>query len=1501
MNVFSQMKSNSLLPLTHPQKRVWYIEKVHPNTSINNIGGTVRVYGEVDFSLLGESINIFVKNNDALRIRLTERDEDVYQYISDYEKQTLDFYDFSKCEEPELEFEKWINSEAEKPFVLENQQLHYFALYKVSEKFCGYLAKFHHIIADGWSIKIMTEEICNSYARLIKDEVTIEGKEDSYTEYINQEEKYLLSDKFLKNKAFWNGKFEMLPEEFLLNTSNSICGKRKAFVLSYELSQKIKEFVMQKKCSLNTFFVTLYLLYLNKVNQQEDIIIGTPVLNRSGKKEKNIFGMFTSTMPFRFFIDDNDTVQETLAKVNSELLSCYFNQKYPYDVLFQDLELKKKGINNLFNVCVNYYNTKLNNELNGNSLENVEFYNGNQIYSLQLIFRDWSAAGNLTLDIDYKISDYSDKNIEDMYYRLIHLANQMLDKCSEKNKLISILTGDEIEKVLYRFNATYHDYPRDKSIVQLFEEQAEKKPNRIAVTFDDRSISYEQLREKADKLAKYLLGKGLKNETIVGLYSTHSIEMIIAILGILKAGGAYLPLDPNYPDERLNLIIQDSHIKFMLINCELNNGIIFEGEVIDINKPEIYEYDATGLETQSNPENLAYIIYTSGSTGRPKGVMIEHRGLTNYVYWANRMYLKGEDEVFALHTSIAFDLTVTSIFTPLISGGKIIIYRGCDNDEEYILYRIIKENKATVVKLTPSHLALIENIDLSKSSIRTIVAGGEVLKTTLARKIYENFNGNVDIFNEYGPTEAVVGCMIHKYDYHNDTGISVPIGIPAHNVQLYVLDKKMNPVTTNQTGELYISGDGIARGYLNNSSLTAEKFIKNPFMQGARMYRTGDIVRFLDTGKLEYIGRIDEQVKIRGHRIELGEIEKLLLEIEQINDAVLKACKDDNGDAFLCAYIVMKSNLLDIDIKNHLADFLPDYMIPQYFIRMNELPLSQNGKIDKNRLPVINTAKPVDEAVTFRNDKEEVLGKAVCDVLKLKSVSMKQNFYHLGGDSIKAIQISSRLNSWGYKIKVKNILSNPVIEDMALYIEKTQIMAAEQDTCEGQIEAAPIVSWFLSQDYVNPSDYHQHVLLNLVSDIQISNLEKVFDKIILHHDSLRINYNPSTKKLFYNNSHLQRSFKIAIYDMTDTPYTDQTTAIENRVNNYFDIEKDLLLKVYVFDFGKSGRRLYISAHHLVIDGVSWKIILSDLNSLILQSMMGHQLELPQKTHSYQKWTEILNKYKSNIEVDELKYWQCTICSNLEPELNDRAVKGRNKNPLTVSMQLSQEYTEKLLLKANYSHNTEVKDLLLTSLLKTIRDYEVGEIITVDVEGHGREDMSEEIDVSRTVGWFTSIYPFMIKFDDDNLSRMILKTKEELRGIPNNGVGFGILKYLQKSIQDSTNRSVRFNYLGDFSAESTEANIELLSGGWSNSLNRNDGPAYLVDVNCFIIGTILHFKIALANDCLQQSGLFDGFPSKYINNLTYIIDYCCSKDTKEFSPSDFDMVNISQQEIESLFR
>jgi len=1480
--------------LTHPQKRIWYVDKIYTNSAIHNIGGCLKINGVIDVELMKKVLNIIIQNNEGLRLRFLENETEPVQYLASFTKEEIDFLDFSNCDEPELEFAAWSNELFKHAFTLENNKLYYFAIYKLSEDKYGILLNIHHLISDGWSITLIQKQICEIYSNLLENEEVINREVYSYLDYLDYEKEYLSSERFKKDKEFWQAEFLDAPADFLYTTSHSTAGKRLNFDIESELSEKIMAYVKDKKCSLNTFFILILLIYINKMTDKKDIVIGTPLFNRSNKNQKNMIGMFTSTVPFRFKLDTEIGISELLKLVNKELKVCFLHQRYPYDLLVKDLELSKDGYDSLYKVCVNYYNSKYDNNLNGMDVEVEDYYCGEQGYSLQLTIKEWK-EGKISLNFDYKTLEYSEREIQSMYEILLNITEQVISKDNFIVNDIKLACEKENNFKLFGMNCTTTDYPK-KTVCQLFEEQVLKTPNKTALEFKDETLTYQELNEQANKLANYLRACKVDRTSIVAIMATHSIELMVSILGVLKAGAAYLPIDATYPKERINYMLQDSQSSILLTNLNDVNEVEFPGEIINIKELDLDNDSGDNLTKVNNLDDLVYIIYTSGSTGKPKGVMIKQQGLTNYIYWAQKTYLKDEDETMALYSSISFDLTVTSIFTPLISGHKIAIY---DTDEtEFILYKILRENKATVVKLTPAHLTLLKDMDNTKSKIKRFIVGGEDLKVSLAREVSNSFHKKIEIYNEYGPTETVVGCMIYQYDEEKDQGGSVPIGCPIDNVQVYILDEKLKPALTGFAGELYISGDGVAKGYLNRADLSRERFIDNPFIKGKVMYKTGDNARYLENGIIEYVGRIDKQVKIRGHRVELGEIEEYLLRNELVKEAVVVFKENSLGNKALNAYIVSNDDMSEFELKQWLAEFLPQYMIPAGFVFLKEIPLTLNGKVNYDLLPAYEAPKKKMVKGSLFSEKELV--KAMKEVLGIKEISMDDNYYQLGGDSIKAIQISSKLKNVGLNVKVKDILAYDTLKEIADSIkEDTKSRSIKQVKSEGTILKTPITEWFFQEKLLNENSYNQYVLLECNEKLEIEKVKRAVNKLLEHHDALRINYDT---ELYYNNKNAKEIDAVQYFDFSKYDLAEQQKKIKElavQVNSSFQLANTNLFATTLMKLDDKKQVLLFTAHHLIVDGVSWRIILDDFISILKQLDKGSELKLPLKTHSYQEWSAALKEYSQNDFTDEIEYWQSIEDKEMNFKLAANEEEDIVANTNVLSQEMDEERLSSLIEKANEIYNLELHEILIIGLVLIISNFTNNEEVIIELERHGRELINDYIDVSRTVGWFTSMYPAYFKVENDDLDNNIKSLKEQLRKIPKQGFNYSILKFLKKELKTETYKHIRFNYLGDFDNLIDKEKLGLKGIEFGLYSDKQNLLTAIMDINAMIIDKKLKVKIEYSSRRFKDETM-QSFMESYFETMNLILDKCAHKDFKEFTPSDFDAVDISLEDLDIIF-
>ncbi|BFH66557.1 hypothetical protein J27TS7_35310 [Paenibacillus dendritiformis] len=1504
MNDLERPAHTVLHRLTHPQQRIWTVENIFPHSSLHNIGGVSRVQGRLDFDKMERAIRLFVQSHAGIRLTLVHDSDDsreIKQFVGDAEAKPVDRFDFSQEASPNQAFDAWVRAKSSEPFPLIGQRLYYFALFTLSTSDNGFFVKLHHIIADGWSMAMLTRQIWSIYTMLLQGEETVPDEAPAYSEYIAQEEKYLSSRRFEQDRSFWLDKFQSLPESVFTHSAG-VQGRRISFPLDAGLSSALKAAAVQHSYSMNTYFTALYFLYLNKVTGRQEAVIGTPVFNRSGVLQKSIFGMFTSTMPFRFRLDEHWTFRELLEHLHADMLLCYKHHKYPYNLLLQDLHANGMEQKSLFDFCVNYYNTSHITKVNGAPVTNTEFYSGEQLYAMQWIIRDWSDTGCLQLDIDVQIGAYTDRQVEQMYEHIILLLHQVLAMPNAALSEISLVTSKEKEWQLHGFNRFTAEYPKQKTISRLFEEQVRKTPERIAVSCGGASLTYRELDERANRLAARLSHSGICNQSVVGIHMIHSLETVIGILGVFKAGGAYLPLDPSLPQERLAFMAEDAAVKLVLTN--VSDSFSFAGDILRLDELDMKQGPAEPAPVSLNPSDLAYVIYTSGSTGKPKGTLIRQQALVNYICWACKMYVRGEVEVFPLYSSLAFDLTVTSLFTPLLSGGQIAVYP--DDGDDYVLYRIMEENKATVLKLTPSHLSLLKGGDYRQSSVRRLIVGGEDFKSSLAAEIDAAWGGNVEIWNEYGPTEATVGCMIYKYDPEKDTEGSLPIGHPADNVQIYVLDSQLRLLPTGCVGEIHISGDGLAEGYLNRPDATEASFVRHPYLPNQKLYRTGDLGRFRPDGILEYKDRADAQLSIRGYRIEPGEIENALLAHPAIREAAVVSRSTDGSSPQLCAYIVAKQSVPIKELKAFLASRLPYYMIPLHMVTLESMPITRNGKLNRSALPepsAIHEGSGWEESGFLPESKDAaILREAIGEVLGLERVGRGDNFYQLGGDSIKAIQVMSLLRTRGLRITANDILTHPIIGEMEARVQAAGPAETHDRICEGNIPHTPIISWFFGQEMEQPQHYHQRVLLTMKRPIPKDTLESMMAHLLRHHDTLRMNLEPGGTRLKYNNRHLSAPFRIQEHDLSGLSSRErheEMLRIADAMESAQNLYTEKLIQAAVFVHGDQEAYLLLTAHHLVVDGVSWRILLEDLNQAVRQWQAGEEIAFSAKTLSYQQWAEKLERYGQRVKEEEGSYWEHVLSSRFlfpcqSPMGSTPCMDARD----SLSFQLSEEETQQLVTAANAASRTRPLELIMTSLLLAIRTYTGRHEIILDLESHGRDELEEGLDVSRTVGWFTNIFPFSIVLEGTDLASAIKQVKERLRNIPANGAGYGILKYLNGEWKDSGERELLFNYLGEFTGARRDDMFELACHPEAIASSRS-GSSYGIEIN----GAILHRRLSL--QLSYRSARFaraemELFMHEFHSRLRQVVQFCSQQTESVFTPSDFDGADLTQSELDSIF-
>lgn len=1034
---------------------------------------------------------------------------------------------------------------------------------------------------------------------------------------------------------------------------------------------------------------------------------------------------------------------------------------------------------------------------------------------------------------------------------------------------------DDYQKVIYDWNTTQKDYPCDKTVVQLFEEQAAKTPHAIAIVYQHQHLTYQVLNQKSNQLARQIQQHyqhrhlNITPDTLIALCLDRSLDMFIGLLAILKTGAAYVPIDPGNPSERMRFILTDTNTHLMLTQQKMVDALLLSTpnnvQLLALDTADYYSEAINNLAENSVPSSLAYVIYTSGTTGTPKGVMITHRNIINY--YANVSHYLNDVENIDFSTSIAFDLSVTTTLISLLCGKKIIIFsENLRSVEKYILH--LQENNINFIKLTPSFLTQVFSFPQS-TRIKVCFVGGEKLLKTQLDCLLKHCDV---VYDEYGPTENTVGTLIKKT---NKLSVVASIGKPYFNHKVYVLNENRQPVKIGVIGELYVGGAGLARGYLNQPALTQQRFIPNPFATDkdisdgyTHIYQTGDLVRWLPDGNLEYRGRNDFQVKIQGYRIELGEIEYALSRCATLLQSVVLF--NDN----LVAYYVSDTPLNEDLLIAHLKTLLPECMVPYHFIHMNEFPLTINGKVDREALK----KTPIKRDKCAYLKPKTILEKKVCDiwqaVLGITQVSILDDFFRLGGDSIKCMQVMALLLREGIDCRVSDIFTHRTIQQLSLMLGKKRIINAESGILTGDMDLLPIQSWFFEQSFRKINHWNQSFLVR-VPQLSIDRLNEILPQLIAHHDVLRICFiknKEGLRRQTYGVKKIASTIKILSID---------NEAVFTASQSEFDIEKGPLWQIsYVTGYADGSARLYFAFHHLIIDSVSWRIIIDDIKLLYEGKSLGN------KSSSYRQWVNALNHYAKKNSDDYLFWKNQEKEDDSKNHLSDKIVYAQFSLPHTE--------TQQLISLANKAYYTEINDLLLTALALALSSFFKKSTHHITLEGHGREEIEDTLDISRTVGWFTSIYPIVLTVNEDIAASIVL-IKEYLRTIPNKGIGYGAFKYISKNAVNKL-PVITFNYLGQFDSFSGYWQVVREFSG--ESVHPDNKCPHLLDITGSLIDGSLHFSLSSYLSqaaCTEIALIFE-------KQLCAVTTHCVSQINRGyqlFTPSDFKYFKISALLLEKL--
>lgn len=1531
-------KTNDNLPLSYAQQRLWFLQQLEPDNPFYNIPSALRLQGSLNVSILESCFNQIIQRHESLRTKFSSIDGQPVQIIEPELNLTLPIIDLSNLsvKEKEVEAQRLIDKEAQTPFNLAIPPLLRSCLLRLDDGEYILIFTMHHIVSDGWSTDILVSEIITLYKNLtcahrasILPQLPIQ-----YADYAIWQRQWLQKEVLTKQLDFWQQQLADIPSILPLPLDKprphiqSYRGTKQAFVISAKLTNALKSLSQRENCTLFMILLAAFKVLLSRYTATEDIVVGSPIANRNRTDIEDLIGFLVNTLVLRTNLAENPTFVELLARVKDCTLSAYANQDVPFDLVLDAIKSDRHLSHTpVFQVMFVLQNAPQSNiELPGLTWESLEIEAKTTKFDLTLLIEETETE--LKACWEYNTDLFNPDTISRMSVHFQTLLTGITANPQQPIAQLPLLTAKE-QQLLVEWNVTQADYSLDKSIDRLFAEQVAKTPDAVAVVFEDSQLTYKELNSKSNQLAYYLQENGVKPDILVGICLDRSLEMVISLLAVLKAGGAYVPLDPSYPPERLRLMIEDANLSVLLTQTKLLDLVANSPAntiCLDTQWEHIAQNSPVNPVNIATPDSLAYVIYTSGSTGTPKGVMIPHRALCNHMLWMQTELSFTSGDRILQKTPFSFDASVWEFYAPLLVGGTLILAKPDGHQDPGYLTELIIQENITILQLVPSLLrVLLEAENISNcQSLRRVFCGGEILPWELQQRFYRQFE-HCELYNLYGPTEATIDTTYWLCPRQGEQINS--IGKPISNVQVYILDANLQPLPIGIPGEIYIGGAGLAKGYLNRPELTQEKFIPNPFYPSTsphspQLYKTGDKARYLpalkDKGNIEYIGRIDNQVKLRGFRLELGEIKTKLEEHRQIKEAVVEVREYETNSQRLVAYLVSREQPpATSELRNYLQEKLPQYMIPGIFIFLDSFPLTPNGKIDRRALPIPEIKIDRQFTVTPRNQIESTLVNIWTEVLQVDNIGIDDNFFELGGDSILSLQVIAKARDARIQLTPKQIFQYQTIAYLATVANTTTTQTAEQGFVTGTFPLTPIQQRFFAQQFLDSHHWNQSVILE-VGNCQPTLLEEAVQHLWEHHDILRSHF-------FQTDSGWQCAISTGVdshaplhsyqlSELSEERQKQEIEAIASELQGSFNLNQGQLIKIVWFDLGRQqSNRLLIIAHHLIIDGVSWRILLADLETAYQQLSQGETVQLPAKTTSYKYWTEQLQKYAQSEAVrEELDYWlnlfEKTANRDKSQVLPVDFAGGDNTvaSADTVSVTLTAKETQALLSEVPSAYQTQINDVLLTALVQAWQEWTGSNSLLIELEGHGREDILANVDLSRTVSWFTTIFPVLLDLGKNSHPGETLKTiKEQLRSIPHRGINYGVLRYLSHdaSIKEKLGKlpqaEVRFNYLGQLDQITNKSSFfQPASESTGNNQSLRGHRDCSIEINSAIANGQL-FLDWTYSQALYRETTIQRLAENSLNKLRSLISHCQSPDSGGYTPSDFPQMQFDSAELDLL--
>ncbi len=1520
-------------PLSFAQQRLWFLDQLEPNNPFYNIPAPLRIYGLIDVRALEASLKEIVRRHEVLRTRVIEVNGQPAQVVVPDAVLPFQFVDLTNVPEARREAEArcLITEEVQVPFRLAQCPLLRVMLLRLEEQEHVLLITAHHIVSDDWSMGILFRELTAFYTHFVKGggAISLAPPAIQYADYALWQRRWLTGPVLDEQVNYWKQMLRGAPPLLALPIDRprppvqTYRGAAVSFSFPKLLTEQLNLLARQHDATLFMVLLAAFEILISRYTGETNYCVGTPVANRTKPETEQVIGFFINTLVLRADVSGNPSFVELLRRVHDIALGAQSHQDLPFEKVVEELQpVRDISHSPLFQVMFVLHNVPRGTlEVPGLRFRPVEVEDRTAKFDIVLDLTE--REGTLNGFIEYSTDLFEETTIQRMVAHYQMLLESIAACPTARVGELTLLSASEYAERT-QWNETRTEYPDEASLADLFEAQVRRSPAAVAVEEGTERLTYAELDARAEAVAAGLVAEGVGPDVIVGVLAERSVELVVLLLGVFKAGGGYLPLDPQHPDARWQQILTQGQVSLVVTTEGLaeraNRALAGDSGDLGLRVRSCGALRGAGPRPprRTHGAQVAYVIFTSGSTGMPKGAVVTQQGMINNVWGKVPTLGLTALDVVAQTASQCFDISVWQLLSALLCGARVeIVGDDIVRDPPRLLAELARTG-VTVAELVPSLLREVVAVEpvMALPRLRWLLPTGEAVTPDLCRSWFARYP-TVPLLNAYGPAECADDVAYHAVQGPPSADeLVVPIGRPAANLQLYVLSPELHPVPLGVAGEIWVGGVGVGRGYLQEPGRTAAAFVPHPFSDeaGARLYRTGDIGRYRSDGTVEFLGRRDHQVKVRGFRIELGEIEAALAAQPGIHDQVVVVREDPPGHRRVVAYVVGEPGLQPETLRTALRERLPDYMVPSTVVSLEALPLTPNGKVDRQALPAPTGGSRDDGRYEApQTPTEELLAGIWAELLGASSVGRHDNFFDLGGDSILSIQVISRARQRGVMLAPRHVFQHQTVAALARAAESEPHLKIEEGPVQGDVPLTPVQEWFFEEAFPNPHYYNQAVLLELTRVIDPAILRRAIETVIGHHDVFRLRFTQEGQT--WRQSHQAEAPEVILHreDLSTLSNTQQDEVLEQKASQWqscLHLEQGPTVQTVLFDLGTNrSSRLLIIIHHLIVDGVSWRILLEDLMTTCGQLLEGHSAMLPSKTSSFQRWSERLRTYaQSGMSTEEIDYWLDPIRTLINPlPVDDPSGDETAASSEIVTLSLGAEETRLLLHEVPAAYRTQINDVLLAALAYVLGQWSGNSAVLIDLEGHGREDLFQDVDISRTVGWFTSIFPVAVRITEEAQPGDLIKSvKEQLRRIPNKGIGYGLLRYLRshdalrEQLCRFTAPEISFNYLGQFDQTfPAEAPFRLASEAIGKSNDVSTRLPYALDINVSLLEGRLVVAWGYSRHRYKRETIVE-LGESYLVMLNTYIQHCVAQETGSYTPSDFPDIDIDQGTLDHIF-